>query len=131
MSITIGQSFSCSVTVSAQNTARTVGSGNLDVFATPMMIALMEQAAAGCIAPQLDAGQTSVGVHIDVQHSAATPVGMAVQATATVTAVAGRQVTFAVTAGDDAGEIGSGRHTRAIVDAGRFLAKTQQKLGGK
>ncbi|MDR3314438.1 MAG: hypothetical protein LBS96_08300 [Oscillospiraceae bacterium] len=113
--------------VTPANTAQTVGSGSLGVFATPMMIALMEQAAcaalAGCLAP----GQTSVGTAIAVAHTAASGLGMNITATAAVTAVNGRSIDFEVAARDDAGEIGRGTHTRVLVTEGKFMERAGQR----
>ena len=105
----------------------TVGSGSLEVFATPMMIAAMEQAACTLLQEFLEEGQTSVGTMMHVAHSAATPLGMQVTATATITAQEGRKVEFEVSARDACGEIGRGTHTRFIVDAAKFLSKTNAK----
>jgi len=126
----LGKTAAVTATVTPENTAKAAGSGSLEVFATPMMVALMERAAcaalAGCLAP----GQTSVGTHISVRHSAASPLGMEVTAAATITAVNGRSVEMRVTASDRAGEIGSGTHSRVIVDEARFLAKVNAKGAG-
>ena len=119
----IGKSASASVTVNVDNTAKAVGSGSLDVYATPMMAALMERAACECLADCSEPGQTSVGTEIKLSHTAASPLGVVVTATATIEAVSGRKVEFAVTASDGAGEIGNGKHTRVIVDAERFMKK--------
>ena len=121
--IIVGISGVASVTVSDSNTARAVGSGSLDVFATPMMIALMERAACECIADCLGIGETSVGTQINVAHTAASVIGANVTATATVTAVDGRKVEFNVAANDGEKEIGNGTHTRVVVDAERFMGK--------
>jgi predicted thioesterase len=110
----LGKTGTATATVTNQNTAIAVGSGSLAVFATPMLIALMERAACDCLASCLEDGQTSVGTAISVEHTAATPVGMEVTATATITAVFGRKIEFALTASDGAGEIGKGTHTRAV-----------------
>jgi len=125
--IEVGLSASITITVGQNQTALSVGSGTLDVFATPMMIALMENAAAKCIAPYLDSGETSVGTMVSVAHSAACVPGTLVSAAATVTAVDGRIVEFTVTASDSAGEIGSGRHTRVMIDEEKFMAKVGEK----
>jgi len=119
-----GKSAAAVAVVTAGSTAKAVGSGSLDVFATPMMVALMEQAACNCLADCLEDGQTSVGTDISVAHTAASPIGAEVTATAAIVLVNGRNVVFEVTASDRAGEIGKGRHTRAIVDAERFTRKT-------
>jgi len=113
--------------VDSSNIASAIGSGLADVFATPMMVALMELAAAECLTPYLEPGMSSVGTQIAVSHSSATPMGMTVTAAATVTAVAGRQVEFQMHASDDRGEIGSGSHTRFVVQTERFMEKAAAK----
>lgn len=119
--------YSVSTTVSSVQTARSMESGSLKVFATPAMIALMEQAACGCVADMLSEDKTSVGTEMNVRHVAATPVGMKVTATAELTGIDGRELHFRVRAEDEAGLIGEGTHTRVVVDAARF----QQKADGK
>ncbi len=116
------------LTVTDEVTAAAVGSGMLPVFATPSMIALMEKAAAESVAPQLDAGMTTVGTKLDVAHTAATPVGMTVRAETELTEIDGRRLIFTVRAFDELGEIGSGTHERFIVNAEKFLAKAEIKL---
>lgn len=116
-----------STEVTEEKTARAVGSGSLMVFATPMMAALMEQAACAALAPYLEGDETTVGTALSIRHTAATPVGRQVTAEAIVTAVNGREITFRVTASDEAGEIGSGEHTRFVVYAGRFQEKAEQR----
>ena len=92
-----------------------------------MMVALMEAAAVDCIETSLPAGQESVGVKIDVEHIAATPLGLAVTAIAELTAVDGRTLSFAIEARDDREVVGRARHTRVVVDSERFRAKTAAK----
>lgn len=117
--------------VNDQNTAAAVGSGLLPVFATPQMIALMENAAVRTLSQaSLEEGQGTVGTRLDVSHDSATPVGMQVWAEAEVTAVDGRKLTFAVTAYDEAGPIGKGTHERFIIQNDKFLAKAQGKKKG-
>jgi len=125
--VTIGKTASVSAAVDGSNTARAAGSGSLDVFATPMMIALMEKAACEALADALETGQTSVGTQINVCHTAASPLGSVITATATITGESGRKIEFAVTARDGAGEIGNGTHTRVIVDEAKFMAKAGAK----
>lgn len=125
--LTLGKTASAGVTVTDSNTAKAVGSGSLDVFATPMMIALMERAACECLADALEPGQTSVGTKIDVAHMAASPVGAKITAAATITHVFGRTIEFTVTANDGTGEIGSGTHSRVIVDSEKFTLKAKQR----
>ena len=127
MSIEIGLKGRAEVVVVYENTAAAVGSGLVPVFATPSMIALMEQAAASSLLPYLDEGQGSVGIHLDVSHEAATPIGMKVWAESEVTEVNGKQIVFSVAAYDEAGLIGRGTHKRALISVERFMAKTEQK----
>lgn len=123
----IGASHTVTVEVDRDKLACSVGSGVLEVFATPMMIAAMEQAASELLAKHLQEGQTSVGTAVNIAHTAATPLGMRVTATATVTAVDGKRVDFDVSASDELGEIGHGTHSRFIVDAASFQQKTDAK----
>lgn len=113
--------------VTAALTARQMGSGSLEVYATPALVALMEAAAVAALDPLLPPGQTSVGTALEVRHLAATPPGMVVRARAEVTAVDGRRVTFAVHAWDERELIGEGAHIRVVVDAERFLSRLEAK----
>lgn len=119
----IGLSFTATTTVNQNNTAKALGSGDMDVFATPAMGALMENAAMTAVAPHLEAGQTTVGTQITTSHIKASALGATISATATLTAVDGRSLTFAITAREGDKVIGEGTHTRFIVDRERFLAK--------
>ncbi len=127
MEIQVGVSGRADSIVTPENTASAVGSGLVPVFATPMMIALMEKAAASSLAPFLEEGQGSVGTHIDVSHESATPIGMKVWAESQVIAVDGRQVTFSVAAYDETGLIGQGVHKRVCITTDRFLSKAEEK----
>ncbi len=124
----IGLKGEASVEVVFENTAAAVGSGALEVFGTPSMIALMEKAALQSVQPYLDEGQGTVGLHLDVAHLAATPVGMTVRAESELEKVEGRMLFFRVRAyaGDEL--IGEGKHQRCIVYNDRFLAKAMAKL---
>ena len=124
----IGMSRTVSVVVNESNTAAAVGSGDTRVFATPMMVALMENAASTLAAESLEEGQTTVGIEVQVSHVAATPVGMTVEATATLTAAEGRTLTFSMEARDERGVIGTGTQKRAIVLRERFVEKAYSKL---
>lgn len=128
MEITVGMKATVYNEVERADTALEVGSGDLLVFATPCMVAMMEGAACEAIAPALKEGQTSVGVEVSIQHTAATPVGLEVRAEAEVTAVEGKKITFSVTAYDEAGVIGSGTHKRVLVDSQKFLDKVYDKV---
>lgn len=112
--------------------ACTVGSGLVAVFATPMMIAGIENTAAASVESALDEGKTTVGTLMNVSHVAATPAGMKVRFETELTEIApnGKILTFKVAAYDEAGLIGEGTHQRAIVDKARFEAKAQAKLNG-
>lgn len=128
MAITIGIKGSASALVEKEDTAQVVGSGDLLVYATPCMVALMEGAACESIVPFLGEGESSVGTRMDVAHTSATPVGMEVRAESVVTAVDGRKVTFEILAFDEVGEIGRATHERVVIKADRFLEKTYDKL---
>ena len=128
--IVIGTKCQLHQPVTQELTAAAVGSGLVPVFATPYMIALMENAAVNALSPFIEEGQGSVGTHLDVSHDAATPIGMKVWAEAEVTAVDGKALTFAVTAYDETGVIGKGTHNRFIITVDRFLAKAEKKKEG-
>lgn len=105
------------------NTALAMGSGSLLVFATPSMIALMEQAACNAVAACLDDELSSVGTLINITHDAATGMGKKVTATATLKEVQGRKLVFEVTAADEDKQIGKGTHERFIINKEKFMAK--------
>lgn len=113
--------------VTLENTAEKLGSGDCPVFATPAMVALMETAASRSVAPYLNEGETTVGISLNIRHSAATALGRTVCAESELTQVDGRKLVFKVAAYDEAGEIGEGEHTRAIVNREKFLARTAQR----
>lgn len=127
MEIKVGQKGTVKEIVNETNTAKIVGSGLLDVFATPMMIALMENASCVAIENCLDEGMTTVGTMVNVEHVSATPKDMEVTVESTVTAVDGRKISFEVVAYDEVGMIGKGTHDRFIVNAEKFTAKTYSK----
>lgn len=129
MPLAIGLKGHAGSTVTEQNTAVAVGSGALPVFATPMMAALMEAAAVNALAGCLEEGQGTVGVHMDISHDSATPVGLKIWSEAELIRVEGRALTFTVTAFDEAGPIGKGSHTRFIVQNEKFMVKANGKAG--
>ena len=110
-------------TVVHENTAAHVGAGGVEVFATPMMIALMEQAAWQSVANNLDPGYVTVGTSVNVRHLAATPIGQRVRAIAELMQIDGRRLVFKVEAYDEKQKIGEGQHERFIVNLDRFLKK--------
>ena len=113
--------------VTEQNTAAAVGSGVLAVFATPMMLALMEKTACDSVAPYLDEGWGSVGTKVDITHDAATPLGMKVHCESELIEVDGRRLLFTLKAYDECGLIGQGTHERFIVNNVKFQSKTDAK----
>lgn len=118
-----GLTHTSSTIVSAANSARTMGSGDLDVFATPSMVALMENAAMNAVASELPEGSTTVGAQINTSHIKPSPLEEEVSATATLVDVDGRKLTFNVVANDSKGLIGEGTHIRFIVDRKKFLSR--------
>ena len=131
MSLVPGLKGSASVRVIHENTAAVVGSGSLEVFATPMMIALMENAALNTVKPFLAEGEATVGTEISVTHDAPTPIGETVTAEAELFAVDRRKLQFQVQArvGDEI--IGKGTHTRFIINEERFLQKALAKSSSR
>ena len=115
------------ITVTEENTAKVMGSGALDVFATPAMIALMEKTAWESVQPYLEEGSGTVGTLMNVKHVAATPVGMEVTCETKLVEVDRKRLVFEVKAYDAAGVIGEGTHERFIIDNERFLAKAEAK----
>lgn len=126
--IEIGAEYKLEIKVEPSHTAKAVGSGELEVLATPKMCALMEECAYKCIAPHLDEGASSVGTMLNISHVSATPVGMTVTVLATVTGAEGRKISFDLKAYDEAGLIGEGTHERFIVFSEKFVSKTYAKL---
>ena len=116
-----------SVTVDNTITARVMGSGSLDVYATPAMIALIEKAAMLSVAPELEPGQGTVGTDLKVQHLASTPVGMTVTAKTELVEIDRRRLVFTAEVYDEVGLVGKGTHERFIIDEAKFQAKTDGK----
>jgi predicted thioesterase len=131
MEIKPGASGTAELVVGDEHTAPSIGSGKVRVLATPVMINLIEAAALNAIEHLLDAGHQSLGTHLDVHHVAATPVGMRVMASARVTRVEGRTVSFEVEARDEKDVIGHGTHERVVVNVAKFDARVQRKLAGR
>jgi predicted thioesterase len=119
---------SADLLVGPEHTAPRVGSGMVAVLATPVMINVIEAAALAAVEHLLPPGHQSLGIHLDVRHFAATPVGMRVQATAELTGVDGRTLTFKVMARDECEPIGDGTHQRVVVNVSRFDGRVQRKL---
>ena len=118
-----------SVAVTPENTAKTMGSGTLNVFATPALVALAEKTCWMSVADALDEGCGSVGTKLELEHTAPTPVGMTVTCESELTAVEGRKLVFRVTLHDEKGPVGGGTHERFIVNDAKFAAKAEAKKG--
>jgi fluoroacetyl-CoA thioesterase len=125
-----GLTGAAELTVGPEHTAPFVGSGRIAVLATPVMINLIEAAALKAVEHLLPPGHQSLGIHLDVSHTAATPIGLRVTATAEVVAVEGRTVTFRVEARDEREPIGGGSHRRVVVSVTRFDDRVRRKLDG-
>ena len=123
----IGLKGQAETTVNEQNTAAAMGSGLLPVFATPAMLALMENAAATSVQSFLGEGEGTVGTRLEVSHLAATPIGLAVRAESELVAVDRRKLTFTVRAWGGEELIGEGTHQRFVIDNARFLEKALAK----
>jgi len=126
-----GLAGAASLVVGPEHTAPRVGSGRIAVLATPVMINLIEAAALAATEHLLPVGYQSLGIGLDVRHFAATPVGFTVTATAAVTKVEGRTITFRVEARDDLEAIGDGAHERVVVNVARFDDRVQRKVRGR
>jgi predicted thioesterase len=118
-----GIKYKTEIIVEKENTATAFGSGTTEVFATPAMIAFMEHAAMNCVKIFLLEGNSTVGIHINVSHIKATPVGMKVYCKAKLLEIDGRKLMFEVIASDEEGGIGSGTHTRFIINEKEFIDK--------
>jgi fluoroacetyl-CoA thioesterase len=123
-----GRTGSAELLVGVEHSAPSIGSGLVPVLGTPVMINLIEAAALAAVERLLPPGHQSLGIHLDVRHFAATPIGMRVRATAELTAVDGRTLSFRVEARDDLEPIGDGTHQRVVVNVARFDQRVQRKL---
>lgn len=119
----IGKKYTSTMIVEEKHLACYVGSGDLPVFATPMMMALMENAAMLCVADELENGSSTVGGQISSSHIKPTGLGKTVTATAELISAEGRKLKFKVSASDEGGLIGEGEHLRFIIDKEKFMSK--------
>lgn len=119
----IGKKYTSTMIVEEKHLACYVGSGDLPVFATPMMMALMENAAMLCVADELENGSSTVGGQISSSHLKPTGLGKTVTATAELVSAEGRKLKFKVSASDEGGLIGEGEHLRFIIDKEKFMSK--------
>ncbi len=123
-----GLTGTATLVVAPEHTAPKVGSGRIAVLATPVMINLIEAATLNAVEALLPVGHQSLGIHLDVRHTAATPVGMRVTAMSELLAIDGRTLTFRVEARDEREVIGGGTHQRVVVNVARFDERVQKKL---
>jgi len=122
-----GLSGEAAITVSDSETAANLGSGSISVYATPAMVALMENAAVRAVEGHMTPGQTTVGSQIDVRHTAATPVRMQVRAKAELVEVQGRKLTFRIQVWDEVEQVGEATHVRYIVEEDKFMDRVRKK----
>ncbi len=125
----VGMKGRVDIVVKDEDTAVAFGSGGVEVYATPMMVGLMENASLSAVDGFLSEGYATVGTHLDVRHLAATPVGMKVYAQAELLEVDGKALTFKVEAFDEVEKIGEGIHRRYIISLEKFLERTSKKKG--
>jgi fluoroacetyl-CoA thioesterase len=111
--------------VTYENTAAAIGAGGVEVFGTPMLIALMENASWKAVAGALDEGYVTVGTHVNISHLAATPLGQQVRASAELIKIDERRLIFNVVAYDERQKVGEGQHERTIVNLERFLGRVK------
>lgn len=121
--IETGKTYTQTITVTPKDTAIAYGSGKLEVYATPGMVALMENTAVRCLESMLEAGADTVGIEINTQHTKASPVGAQVTCKATITEVDGRRIRFEIEAWDEKGSIGHASHDRFIINPEKFMSK--------
>src|SRR5271163_2517745 len=129
--ITPGLIGTAEIVVGPEHTAPFVGSGRIAVLATPVMINVIEASALAAVEHLLPAGHQSLGIHLDVSHTAATPIGVRVTASAEVLSLDGRIITFRVEARDEFEPIGGGTHQRVVVSVARFDERVQRKVRGE
>lgn len=123
MQLKQGMTGEAVITVTHENTAAAIGAGGVEVFGTPMLIALMENASWRAVADALDEGYVTVGTHVNISHLAATPLGQQVRASAELIEIDKRRLVFKVVAYDERQKVGEGQHERTIVNLERFLAR--------
>lgn len=113
------------LTVTGDDTARAMRSGDVPVLATARLLSLIDEAACGVVNPQLDAGQTTVGMRVQIDHLAPVNIGSTIRCDTTLEKIEGRRLTFTATVSDSSGLVAAGRVTRVIVDVDRFMEKAR------
>lgn len=126
--LNVGLKWKCEVKVTEENTAATIGSGMLPVFATPAMAALMEKTAQECVAQYLGDGEGTVGISLNIRHLAATPIGMTVSCESELVEIDRKRLVFSLKVTDGKDVIGDGTHERFIINNEKFMAKALSKL---
>lgn len=126
--LNVGMTAEVEKVVGEKDTAASFGSGAVLVFATPMMVGLMENAALNTVDSHLPENYSTVGIHLDVKHMAATPVGMKVRATAELIEIDGKKLKFKIEAYDEKDKIGEGYHSRYIINVPKFIEASKDKL---
>lgn len=121
--IETGKTYTQEITVTSKDTAAVYGSGKLEVFATPAMVALMENTAIKCLEGLLEPDSDTVGIEINTKHTKATAIGQKVGCKATITEVDGRRIRFEIDAWDEKGAIGHAMHDRFIINPAKFMSK--------
>ena len=125
----VGRTYQSQTRVEEWMTAEKAGNKGVDVLSTPMLLQLVEDAAMACLAPLLDAGEISLGTHVDIAHLAATPVGLIVRTEVEVIKTDGKRVEFAFAAFDEREKVGDGTHERYITTREKFKERLDEKLG--
>lgn len=125
--LNVGLTGTFAMAVTPERLATVVGSGNAPVFASPMLAVTFEAACVAAVEHLLPDGYQSLGTHLDLTHAAPTPAGLTVTATAELTAISGRKLTFSVSAHDGKESVGGGTHTRVVVDTPRFMQRVNAK----
>ncbi|MFZ5945250.1 MAG: thioesterase family protein [Bacillota bacterium] len=125
--LSVGLEGAAQELVTQENTAKKYGSGDIEVYATPAMIGLMENASLKAVDPLLPEGFATVGMHVDIKHLASTPIGMNVEAKAVLQGIDNKKLTFSVQAFDERELIGEGTHVRYIIQQDKFLNRTKEK----
>ncbi len=121
-----GMASTREIYVTDNDVASKLGSGNMDVFATPAMVALMENTSKSCVDLHLPFGYTTVGIEVNIKHIKASPIGMKIRCESSLIKVEGKKLIFNVDAWDEKGKIGEGNHTRYIVNSEEFMKRIQE-----
>ncbi|MGI6029891.1 MAG: thioesterase family protein [Eubacteriales bacterium] len=127
MSLQVGLKHKLYEIVTDDRTAKAWGSGTLPVYATPSMVLLMERTSVKCVEEHLEEGETTVGIKLDISHVSASPVGMTIYCESELVEIDRKRLVFRVKAYDEVGKVGEGIHERFIVDAEKFMKKTDGK----